>query len=455
MSIGSRVYRRDDSKVWQAVYYQDGQRTQRSTHCTDRKAAEAVLRQWERDAADPAGAAARTATLKDVLHLSLKDVAEQAKAGRKSQATVTFYQKKSGHWIRIFGEGFLVASLAAPAIDDFISQRRGEEASDSTIHKELTTLRRALKRAKRAKLWRGDIDEVFPTQFSPAYKPRERALAYEEFPKLLDQLTPDRAARVAFMVLTSAEQGASDRAQRGDIRSDRTAVVLRGTKNANRQREVPITLFWQHLVLPFVIANARGEGPDLFRPWQNIRRDLHAACDRANIAHCSPNDLRRTFGRWMRMAGVEPQLIAPAMGHADSRMVERVYGRLSSQELGTLIARQAGQPVADTAAEASDATTPAERTGGDAAEDDPRTAPTDRHKYVTDSWDVPALLAPMGRSGVAKSPGIRAQRRSRTADTGIFNPRTNRTRSRVNAGRIAPRESRLWRGCVSGRRRAG
>lgn len=60
MSIGSRIYRRDDSNVWQAVYYVDGRRIQRSTGGSDRKAAEAVLRQWERDAADPAGAAART-----------------------------------------------------------------------------------------------------------------------------------------------------------------------------------------------------------------------------------------------------------------------------------------------------------------------------------------------------------------------------------------------------------
>lgn len=88
-------------------------------------------------------------------------------------------------------------------------------------------------------------------------------------------------------------------------------------------------------------------GPNLFRPWANIRRDLHAACYRAEIPHGSPNDLRRTFGRWLRKAGVEPQLIAPAMGHADSRMVERVYGRLTSHELGGLIAKQAGQPEVD------------------------------------------------------------------------------------------------------------
>ena len=163
------------------------------------------------------------------------------------------------------------------------------------------------------------------------------------------------------MVITSAEMSATDRAQRGDVSTTHPFVVVRGSKNANRQREVPITLLWQALVVPFVVANAGGAGKALFRPWSNIRRDLHDACARAGIAPCSPNDLRRTFGRWMRGAGVEPQVIGAAMGHTDGRMVERVYGRLAPRELGALIARQAGQPEAGEGATStfgSDAVTP-------------------------------------------------------------------------------------------------
>ena len=166
MSTNSRIYRRKGSLVWHAAFYVEGRRVQRSTQCTDKKAAELVLRQWERDAADPAGAAARTATLIDALNLLVQTRDEQAKAGRKSAETVEFYRKKSGHWVCVLGEGFLLAKLDAPVIDGYVSQRRGEEAGDSTIHKELTTLRAALKLAKRAKLWRCDPDEVFPVDLS-------------------------------------------------------------------------------------------------------------------------------------------------------------------------------------------------------------------------------------------------------------------------------------------------
>jgi hypothetical protein len=62
----------------------------------------------------------------------------------------------------------------------------------------------------------------------------------------------------------------------------------------------------------------------LFRPWANVRRDLAAACERAHIERCSPNDLRRTFGNWQVVAGVPLFLFAMAMGHKDTRMLKRV-----------------------------------------------------------------------------------------------------------------------------------
>jgi integrase len=56
----------------------------------------------------------------------------------------------------------------------------------------------------------------------------------------------------------------------------------------------------------------------LFLPWQNVRRDLAQACDRAGIEPCTPNDLRRTCATWLRQAGAAPDLIAPVMGHTDT-----------------------------------------------------------------------------------------------------------------------------------------
>ena len=403
----SRLRRRSDSPYWQATYYINGNRVQRSTQCTDKKAAESLLRQWERDAADPAGAAARTTTLHDALKLLVGNRSERAAAGRGSDETADFYRKKSGHWIRILGEGFVLAQLDAPIVDRYISQRR-TEAGEYTISKELVTLRAALKLAKRAKLWQGDIDAIIPVAFAPQYKPRERWLPPDEVTALLGELSEDRAAQVAFMVGVGAEWGAIKRAVRSDIERDLSAVLVRGTKRETRHRVVAIVLDWQTKLIEFARDNARGAEKMLFLPWQNVRRDLHDACKRASIAPCSPNDLRRTFGHWLRKAGVEPQVIGPAMGHTDSRMVERVYGRLEPKEIGALIKKMAGESKDDDDPEG------------------PKGRRRERHKYVTDASDSVGQKGQLAREAPVQTPQktavSSAQGRNRTADTGIFSP---------------------------------
>jgi hypothetical protein len=57
--------------------------------------------------------------------------------------------------------------------------------------------------------------------------------------KLLAELQPDRAARVAFIVATSASWKESE-ARREDVAENFGAVLLRGTKRATRHRTVPI-----------------------------------------------------------------------------------------------------------------------------------------------------------------------------------------------------------------------
>ncbi|MGH7179913.1 MAG: tyrosine-type recombinase/integrase, partial [Tepidisphaeraceae bacterium] len=51
-----------------------------------------------------------------------------------------------------------------------------------------------------------------------------------------------------------------------------------------------------------------------------------------------PNDLRRTFASWLVQQGVPLLTVATLMGHSSTRMVERVYGRLSKQNLDSAIA---------------------------------------------------------------------------------------------------------------------
>src|SRR5262249_48249928 len=199
-----RLRKRGD--VWYAVVYERGERGGRSTRAQDGRAAGERLGQWEREAADPVHAAAAKTSLGDALNLLLDARTEAAKAGRRSHDTVEFYRRKAGHLRRIFeGEGnFYLAELRALHVDAYISQRGREGAGEGTTAKELVPLRAALRLAKRHERWGGQIEAILPVAFAPDYKPRSRALSPGEVPLLLAELLPDRAARVAFSIATSA-----------------------------------------------------------------------------------------------------------------------------------------------------------------------------------------------------------------------------------------------------------
>ena len=377
-----RLHRREG--VYYAAIYEhqaDGskRRVRKSTGCTDKAAAEAVARRWERDAADPALARTRDVTLERVLSLLVEHRTEQATAGAGSQDTADFYAAKSGPLLREVGADYLVAQLDAAAVDRYISTRRAQWAddartrhvSDHTISKEIVTLRAALKIALRRGLWAGRIEAVIPraAEFGARYEPRTRHLTPTQAQQLLAALTVRNACAVAsFVLATGAEWRAVERARRGDVDLERGEVVLRGTKTASRQRIVPVVTDWQRALLLRAIEHGEGEYGMLFAPWTNVRRDLHAACRSAGCAAVacaklrvcgrgacrdpehkalvlplvSPHDLRRTFATWLRASGLSTDILGAVLGHADGRMAERVYGQLTPATLAARMASAIG-----------------------------------------------------------------------------------------------------------------
>lgn len=333
-----RLFRR--GATWYVhAYDAAGVRRQVSTRCQDRRAAETAARAIERRLAG-ADRPEDAATVADLIRLLEADRKELARAGRRSAATEAFYRSKARHVARVLGPSRRLSSLTAGVVDELVSQRRAEGAAEATIAKELCVLRVALKLGRRRGLWTGDLS-ILPIAFAPEYRPRTRALAdVAELERLLAQLVPDRAARVAFIVATSASWSESERARREDVGDGQ--VLVRGTKRATRHRVVPVIAGEQRSLLRYALEHAEGEGVVLFAAWPNVCRDLAAACSRAGIERVSPNDLRRTFARWWRAAGALPADVGAMMGHADARMVERVYGRLSTAELARAVTRATG-----------------------------------------------------------------------------------------------------------------
>ncbi len=355
---------------WRCQYYdRAGIRHDVTTRCRDKAAAIAVARDFERAASDPASAARQGLTMIAAMNAMLDHGEELVRAGQKSAATVAIHRLRAGHWCSILGDGFALGGITSSDVDRYVTVRRTdrEPASNHTLHKEFGVLRMALGLAQHRGLWVGTIDALFPPDFEIGYVARERVFKNrDELAKLLSEtgLEFDRGARVAWMIACAGEKGACDRALRTDVRTDENGhrfVRVRGSKNDLRDREVAIVTEFQSELLDFALEHGAGAGDSLFRPWHtgSYIRDLAAACTRVGIEPITPNDCRRTCATWLREHGVPNELVASIMGHVDTTMVERVYGRLDAVAVGRL-ARIA---IAACSAYAADPAVPAGHSG--------------------------------------------------------------------------------------------
>lgn len=344
-----------------------GRRLRVSTGTPDRKAAIAKWRELEQLAVAGPDQATNETTLADALDRRidwLKSPKPNDPRPRRAAGTIEMLTKKSRHLNRLLGADTLLSRITPRSVREYVMTRETEGAKATTIHKELSTLYPALRLARKDGYRAPDPRDLKPEDFSIDYVPRTRWLTEREVDAVLGELPPKRAAVVAFIVATGATYPSEVvGVTKAHVDTKNWIVHLPGTKRASRNRRVPIPRHGRDL-LKRAVQDASGRDGKLFEPWGNVRRDLLAVC--AKLSTCavcrnleqpkdgckacaslkfepfSPVDLRRTFSKWLRNAGVHPQLIAPLMGHTTSRMVEKVYGRIDPAELAKLVDAQLG-----------------------------------------------------------------------------------------------------------------
>lgn len=346
---GPRLVRR--GRIYYTWVPKPGGGTRRvTTNCTDKEAARDIARKLERRAADPTYQASFKTTLQVACDRFL---ASRKRAGRAA-GTLHHYTVKTSWLVEYMNVP--LAALNIATVERYIDLRtENDKARRTTIKKELRALGAVLRHSKRVGLWSGDVEAVIP-EYADDYKPRTRALAWKEALHLLRALerpaasqpverSRNRAAMVAFILATGARWSEAVRARREDIGPD--FVGLRGSKTPGATRTVPIVKVTR-LLIDYALTALGTRVGRLFDRWENPNRDLEVACTQAGIAKCSPNDLRRSLATWLRVLGVDISVIAAVLGHTTSRMVERVYGRLSPAELrarmgGRLLDQQRGK----------------------------------------------------------------------------------------------------------------
>jgi integrase len=315
-----RIYERD------GTYYLDvrvhGKRHRRSLDTGDREEAEARAK-----------IAIETLSLATprVGYLRFEDALMAVANAKANKATRQGDTYKVRSICKVLPADGNLLCLTREDVDRFIKARL-EVASRHTVHKELSLIRQA---------WAANCSAL-PNpvpKFAASYKPRKRFLTVQEAGKLLARAGKAKARVWLWLALyAGAEVGAVRRMTWAHVDFDLGMVHVPGTKAETRDRYVPL-----HAEL-----RARLEELDRKRPlvpfWRNRHRDFQVWCEDIKIERCCMTDLRRTFGSWLKQAGVDSKRVADLMGHTSTIMVDRVYGQLDAASYRDAIDRLPAMP---------------------------------------------------------------------------------------------------------------
>lgn len=247
--------------------------------------------------------------------------------------TISFYRKKSGVLVRVLGPNLLLSEITPETLRRYIQTRTEEGTKGTTIARELTALSMAVRLAHKDGIECTLVRDMKPEDFKAIYVPKKRWLSRVEVKAVLKELPKDRAAIVAFIVATGATFPSEVyRVRTEDVKPSKKnpTVHIRGTKRETRDRTFVVPRDRREyfkMAVPFVP----------FRRWTNANRDLLRVAEKLKIDAFCPTDFRRTFAKWLALAGVPYELAYPLMGHADDRMLKQVYGKREATDVAPLV----------------------------------------------------------------------------------------------------------------------
>ncbi len=172
--------------------------------------------------------------------------------------------------------------------------------------------------------------------------PKPRIVPTQEITRLINACEPNLRLMVRAALLIGARYSEITRLTVADYNTTTKSIMIRISKS-NRPRNIPLNdegvVFFNQQILgkkpdDLIFTHADGS------KWQKNHqtRPLQNACKAARIS--SPitfKVLRHTYGSYLAMRGVSLQVIAQAMGHADTRITERHYAHLMPSYVAVVI----------------------------------------------------------------------------------------------------------------------
>lgn len=297
-----------------------------STRTTNTRTAERVAERYEREALLEGP--------KVTLEEGLNELVAVQIDKSDSAHTLEITKRCGGHLIGFFGKTRHVHTLQLEETTAYMRHRR-KYVADSTIYREMRTLREALTNLRRFKRYDGDPKALWPPSLPQSFPARERWLTQADWRAFYMALFGRWRDHIVVYTFAGLRLSELPKLDRSCVDFDKRVLRAPGTKTAGANRWLPM-----HAEVEAVLRR-RLEGSDapfalgampLAHYKVNIWRAIVKAARKAGLEHVTTNDLRRTFCSWCRQSGIDKWDCADWLGHArGSKMVELVYGKDSPE----------------------------------------------------------------------------------------------------------------------------
>jgi integrase len=201
-----------------------------------------------------------------------------------------------------------------------------------TANRTLTTLKAALNWARDHRLVDDDTAWRLVKPYRSTTSARVRFLTLAEQQKLLDQAEGDLRDLIAAALMTGARFGELSRLAVGDFDQVIGSIFVGESKSGKAR----------HVALPrsgVTLFNRLGEGGRSGAPlvtrcgerWKpaTYQRPFKEALAAAKLENITLHELRQSYASTMVRGGAPLLVVAQALGHSDTRMVDKHYALLA------------------------------------------------------------------------------------------------------------------------------
>lgn len=248
--------------------------------------------------------------------------------------------------------GVLFEDINQQRIGAFVSERKGQGVSDTSVRRDLAFFSSLCTMAIRWGWLHDNPIRSYDKRTLKEGRPRTRFLSDDEYHRLLNEASTHVRDAIMLAVETGLRREEQFSLRWQQIDWDRDEIVLNRTKTGNPRR-VPLSptaknLLWSHWIrIDLDVSNYVHEKRDHSR-YVDMHRGFLSACRRAEIANLRWHDLRHTYASWFVQNGGELYQLSRILGHTTLSMTTR-YGHLRTADL-----HEAVQKVAHNRAQTTD-----------------------------------------------------------------------------------------------------